>query len=133
MPGYWCDIGTPQAYYKCNLDAISGKLHLPQPWGEDKPVQSVHAPAPARQPLPYSRAVPCTSRARAMRRISESLMEAGADFLDGITLHPEGVDIHIAPAADRSEIIIEASRADGPGARYLDNAYARWIQSPEQR
>ena len=28
MEGYWCDIGTPQAYYRCCADALDGKLRL---------------------------------------------------------------------------------------------------------
>lgn len=26
MDGYWCDVGTPQAYLKCTVDALSGIL-----------------------------------------------------------------------------------------------------------
>jgi NDP-sugar pyrophosphorylase family protein len=29
MQGYWCDVGTPRAYYQCCLDALDGKLRLP--------------------------------------------------------------------------------------------------------
>ena len=28
MDGYWCDVGTPRAYYQCCLDALDGKVHL---------------------------------------------------------------------------------------------------------
>ena len=28
LDGYWCDIGTPQAYYRCWADALEGKLRL---------------------------------------------------------------------------------------------------------
>ncbi|MBQ9412511.1 MAG: nucleotidyltransferase family protein, partial [Oscillospiraceae bacterium] len=31
MEGYWCDIGTPQSYHQCNLDALAGRLRLAQP------------------------------------------------------------------------------------------------------
>lgn len=24
--GYWCDIGSPESYYKCNIDALTGKI-----------------------------------------------------------------------------------------------------------
>lgn len=26
MDGYWCDIGTPRAYYQCSLDVLDGRL-----------------------------------------------------------------------------------------------------------
>ena len=29
MEGYWRDIGEPESYYQCNLDALSGRLQLP--------------------------------------------------------------------------------------------------------
>ncbi len=28
LSGYWCDIGSPAALYRCNLDALDGKVHL---------------------------------------------------------------------------------------------------------
>lgn len=29
--GYWCDIGSPAALYRCNLDALCGKVRLSRP------------------------------------------------------------------------------------------------------
>lgn len=28
MEGYWCDIGSPEAFLRCSMDALHGKLHL---------------------------------------------------------------------------------------------------------
>ena len=93
MDGYWCDIGTPQAYYQCNLDALSGLYHLP---GEgDAP----------------RRIVPCRDRARLMRAMSEALAEFGADFSDGLTLTDEHGRAHLAPLADRCALALEGDRA----------------------
>lgn len=31
LSGYWCDIGSPASLYRCNLDALHGKVRLPFP------------------------------------------------------------------------------------------------------
>ena len=31
LDGFWCDIGSPASLYRCNLDALDGKVHLPFP------------------------------------------------------------------------------------------------------
>ena len=31
MDGYWCDIGTPRAYYRCSLDAAAAPARRPEP------------------------------------------------------------------------------------------------------
>lgn len=107
MDGYWCDVGTPRAYYQCNLDALDGKLRL---YGD------MPAPQPARAPTEpvsvhahRSRVViPCASRARLMRELTERLMtEAGADFSDGLCLP----GVQIAPDAEQEAVVI---RADSP-------------------
>ncbi len=93
MDGYWCDIGTPQAYYQCNLDALNGLYHLPG--GDGSP----------------RRIVPCRDRARLMRAMSEALAEFGADFSDGLTLSDEHGKAHLAPLADRCALALEGDRA----------------------
>lgn len=35
MDGYWCDIGTPRAYYRCSLDVLDGRLSPAQPDAPD--------------------------------------------------------------------------------------------------
>ena len=93
MDGYWCDIGTPQAYYQCNLDALNGLYHLPG--GSEAP----------------RRILPCRDRARLMRAMGEALAEFGADFSDGLTVTDGHGKAHLAPLADRSALALEGDRA----------------------
>ena len=37
MEGYWCDIGTPEEYFRCNLDALAGGCAFPSPWARLRP------------------------------------------------------------------------------------------------
>ena len=97
MNGYWCDIGTPREYHRCNLDALDGKLRLS--------LQREAAAQPQHPSTPRSgiwREVACADRARLMRVMSQSLMEAGADFTDGINISQGGNRIHIFPSANAS-------------------------------
>ena len=93
MDGYWCDIGTPQAYYQCNLDALNGLYHLPG----DKQASR--------------RVFPCRNRARLMRAMSEALAEFGADFSDGLTVENDRGRVHLAPIADQCALSLEGDRA----------------------
>ncbi len=93
MDGYWCDIGTPRAYYQCNLDALDGLYQLP---GGQRPPRRV---------------VPCRDRARLMRAMSEALAEFGADLTDGLTLSDSRGRAHLAPMADRSALVLEGDSA----------------------
>lgn len=93
MDGYWCDIGTPRAYYQCNLDALDGTYHLP---GGDGAVRRV---------------LPCRDRARLMRALSETLAEFGADFTDGLTITNDKGRAHFAPMADRCALALDGDRA----------------------
>jgi len=55
MDGYWCDIGTPRAYYRCSLDVLDGRLSPAQPdASDDLPPQLPHAD-------PNRRTAPCLS------------------------------------------------------------------------
>ena len=92
MDGYWCDIGTPQAYYQCNLDALNGLYDLP---GSQTP----------------RRVLPCRDRARLMRVMGETLAEFGADLTDGLTVSLSNGKAHLAPAADRNALTLEGDRA----------------------
>jgi mannose-1-phosphate guanylyltransferase/phosphomannomutase len=90
MEGYWCDIGTPEAYYHCNTDALFGRLKI---YGErpEIPVKSSPDVARIKSSAGSHALVSCRDRALLMRRMSESLMEAGADFTDGLRLKtPDG-------------------------------------------
>jgi carbonic anhydrase/acetyltransferase-like protein (isoleucine patch superfamily) len=51
--------------------------------------------------------VPCKNRARLMRYLSESLVEFGADFSDGLLIKGRHGKVRISPAADRQAIVIE--------------------------
>jgi mannose-1-phosphate guanylyltransferase/phosphomannomutase len=109
MEGYWCDIGTPRAYYQCNLDALDGRYHLPD--GTDQP-----------------RCVfPCRDRARLMGAISQTLAEYGADFSDGLTIQDDLGRAHLAPLADRSALAIEGDTA----AVHRLEALARRLEQQE--
>ncbi len=131
MEGYWCDIGTPRAYYRCCLDALDGVLRLGR--GPEEPAaESAPAPAP---PLPgrvrASLALPCRDRAGLMRRVSECLMEAGADFSWGVTVSGRRCGVRVAPMADRSELRIEAASDDGEFTALLANALFRTAEALE--
>ena len=107
MAGYWCDIGTPRAYYQCNLDALDGRVRLYEgPDAREAPARETAgaeaAPAPL-PPGPDAVVVPCASRARLMRLITERcLTEAGADFSDGLTLP----GAHVAPDPSAEAVVV---------------------------
>ncbi len=111
MEGYWCDIGTPRAYYQCNLDALDGLYHLP---GQDAPPRRV---------------VPCRDRARLMRAMSEALAGFGADFTDGLTVQNDRGRVHLAPLPDRCALALEGDRA---AVRRLE-ALARKLERDMER
>ena len=97
LEGYWRDIGSELSYYQANLDVRSGKLPHFAPPREKK--QS----APRRY-YPCELHFPTVNAARLMAALSASLMEAGADFTDG--LRSEGV--HIAPQSGE-ELLVESA------------------------
>ena len=105
MKGYWRDIGEPESYYRCNLDALSGRLRLP---GGAPPAKAERPPAQRRR-YRCTATVETPHRARLMRELSAALMEAGADFTDGITLPDAPGGLHIAAAADKPCIVVESN------------------------
>ena len=116
MEGYWCDIGTPRAYFQCNLDALDGRLRLapaeggagPAPEAEAKTETS--AAERARREAVARVELRCRGRARLMRELSQKLMEAGTEFdaSDGLRLRDKGGSVRVAPAADREALVISA-------------------------
>lgn len=120
LPGYWCDIGTPEDYYRCNLDALHGRLRLLNPWGKDQPEKAAPPPPPKRRRWTHSAEFPCRDRAALMRVLSENLVEFGADFSDGLTLSLGEGSVHISPASDRGAVIIGA---EGENADKLCRQY----------
>lgn len=95
LPGYWCDIGTPRAYYQCNLAALNGLYQLPREPGEAE----------------RRCVIPCRSRARLMRVLSEYAAEFGADFTDGLRISSDRGHAHAAPLAEESAIAVEGEGA----------------------
>lgn len=112
MHGYWRDIGTPRAYYRANLDALDGLVTLYGADGSPLPLPEEKAPLPndADRPLRggFVSEIPCASRARLMRLLSERLLfEAGADFSDGLSLP----GVHFAPADEKEAVTVRAADA----------------------
>lgn len=105
LGGYWRDIGSPRSYYQCCLDALGGVWRLPG--AADSPPPPAPEPADAPHYAVRERCA-CLSRARMMRALSETLMEAGADFSDGLTLRSSRGSVHIAPESGREALDIEA-------------------------
>ena len=120
--GYWCDVGTPRAYYQCCLDALSGTLRLP----DAPPQETFSPPREARAPLPGSarvcRHVPCRDRARLMRAVSETILELGADLTDGVRLSGEKCGVRISPDPAENELLVEASSGSTEFSRELCGA-----------
>ena len=106
MDGYWCDIGTPRAYYQCSLDVLDGRLSPARPDAPDD------LPPQIARPNPNCRTVPCRDRAHLMRTISEAMMEAGADFTDGLHMRDGGWELTIRPDANTSALQVEANAPD---------------------
>jgi len=58
----------------------------------------------------------CENRAHLMRRFSEAMMEAGADFTDGLIIEKYGGKLRLSPAADHSAIVMESLSGSGKDA-----------------
>lgn len=123
MEGYWCDIGTPLAYYRCCADALQGKLRL-EPGGGFCP----GTPAGA-EPEPAGLDCPCRDRAQLMGTLSELFMELGADYSDGLSLSTPRFEMHIRPCAGRSAVRIAVDAADTEYARALALSAKELVQA----
>lgn len=121
MDGYWCDIGTPRAYYRCCLDVLDGRL---SPAPQEAP-EAPDAPVPCTDPL--RRSVPCRDRAHRMRTLSEAMMEAGADFSNGLHVHDGSWELTVRPDAEVSALQVEANTPDAAAET------ARLLELMEQR
>ena len=223
--GYWCDIGTPEEYLKCSIDALRGALPVTAPFPQLAPGAYCASPlpesakliapcavaedvlvapgavigpdacidpgsrigpfariersvvgggevgaraeldgaivcrgaavpggaklsrgeiaapegaerAPERPPLSARTSpegvrlceIPCRSRAQLMRRLSEAMMEAGADFSDGLTIARGGAHVRVAPEAGRSALVVESF-----GEPELDRRLAEGFQKLSRR
>lgn len=116
MDGYWCDIGTPRAYYRCCLDVLDGRLSPTPPEAPESP------DAPAQCADPLRRSVPCRNRAHRMRTLSEAMMEAGADFTNGLHVRDGSWELTVRPDAEVSALQVEANTPDAAAetARLLE-------------
>lgn len=109
MEGYWRDIGDPASYYRANLDAEEGRLRL-----DGAKPRSAPAPTPApdsgtpQRSYAFRLLVETPHRARLMRSLSCDLMEAGADFADGLCLSSVPGGVHIAPCAGQEALAVES-------------------------
>ena len=85
---------------------LDGRLSPAQPDApDDLPPQLPHAD-------PNRRTVPCRARAHLMRTISEAMMEAGADFTDGLHIHDGSWELTIRPDANAAALQVEANAPD---------------------
>ena len=126
MSGYWCDIGSPAAYHRCNLDALEGRLKLEG----TAPAERAPTPQPS-QPRPDGarRELLCRDRAHVMRLISLSLMEAGADFSDGLHLDTREGRVHITPSGKNESILIHAQSDSDENAAALAGKMERFLKN----
>ena len=116
MDGYWCDIGTPRAYYRCCLDVLDGRLCPAPPEVPEVPEAPEAPDAPAQCADPLRRSVPCRDRAHRMRTLSEAMMEAGADFTDGLHVRDGSWELTVRPDAQASALQVEANTPDAAAA-----------------
>lgn len=133
MEGYWCDVGTPRAYCQCCLDALDGRVRLP-----DIPLETpAPEPTPARAPLAgprtASRRLPCRDRAALMRVISETMLETGADYADGVTLGGARCGLRISPDPAGPALLIETASRDAEFSEALALSMEDLARALEQR
>ena len=108
MDGYWCDIGTPRAYYQCCLDALDGKYTI-----SDPPQETVLPQSPtAAQRNSKVRHISVNDRAGVMRAVTSAMMELGADFADGIVFDDGNGYVSIHPDGTESAILVESDKDD---------------------
>lgn len=121
MEGYWCDIGTPQSYYQCCADALSGKLALP---GADIPAPAPQPVSAGEDALPdeHISEVVCRDRAKLMGELSRRLMDMGADYSHGVTVRGRDFSVNFSPVADRTAVRVAVSSGDAEMARELSVA-----------
>ena len=96
LHGYWRAVGEGESYYRANLDVLRGRLPHFAPPGAEPPA------TPARR-YPCAVRLRTADAARLMAALSAAMMEAGADFTDGLSAK----GVHIAPQSSR-ELLVEA-------------------------
>ena len=68
-----------------------------------------------------------------MRALSQSLMEAGADFSDGVSLENSAGRVRIAPTPDREAVTISAQAADPAKSDELAEGFLGLVKGLEGR
>lgn len=118
MEGYWCDIGSPKAYYQCCLDALDGKYQI-----SDRP-ENLAVPSGRRTAAKRTqvRHIPCGDRAGVMHAVTSTMMELGADFSDGIRFGQGTASVSIHPDSSESAIIVEADDSE------IADTFAAFVQ-----
>ncbi|MCR5575719.1 MAG: nucleotidyltransferase family protein [Oscillospiraceae bacterium] len=116
LDGYWCDVGTPQAYYLCCADALEGRLRLTP--GEAFRTRQ-EQPGTDEDEEGCCESCACEDRACLMGALSELMLDMGARFDDGIRLEGRGYRLHISPSAASSAVRIAVQSEDAEFARSL--------------
>lgn len=117
LDGYWCDVGTPLAYYRCCIDALEGQLDILP--GAAFARTAAKPPNDAADAGAESIDCACESRAALMGALSEAMLDMGADYSDGIRLAGWGYSLHIAPLAAREAVRVSVRSPDAEFARSL--------------
>ncbi len=119
LEGYWRDVGTPESYYRCCLDALEGrwKIDVPEEFrlAENPPSE----PSRPRRSEKTVRDFPCRDRAAAMGALSALMLEMGAEFSDGIRFPLPAGSVHICPRADASALSVAVDAPDAEFAASL--------------
>ena len=116
MEGYWCDIGSPLAYYRCCLDALEGRLKLTPGDSFASPAKPGEEDAEAE---PEGLDCPCRDRAQLMGTLSELFLPLGADYSDGLTLSAPNYRLQIRPSPSRPAVRIAVQADNEEFARSL--------------
>ncbi|MBR0040391.1 MAG: nucleotidyltransferase family protein [Oscillospiraceae bacterium] len=124
--GYWCDVGTPESYYRCCLDALEGKwkIDVPEAFrGTANPSSEAERPRRPENPRHSGDSAvldfPCRDRAAAMGALSSLMLEMGADYSDGIRFPLAEGSVHICPRADRCALSVAVDAPDAEFASAL--------------
>ena len=123
--GYWRDVGTPESYYRCCLDALEGrwKIDVPEEFRlAEKAASESAAPQRSEKTRRSEKTVrdfPCRDRAAAMGALSSLMLEMGAEFSDGIRFPLGKGSVHICPRADRSALSVAVDAPDAEFAASL--------------
>lgn len=116
LDGYWCDVGTPQAYFRCCADALEGRLRLTP--GEAFHTQEEQQSADEDEEG-CCETCACEDRAGLMGALSELMLDMDARFDDGIRLEGRNYRLHISPSAVSSAVRIAVQSEDAEFARSL--------------